>query len=167
MTQSAPAFVRRVPTLRIIATSLGLRSDDMVDGEDAEVVSTGVPHLLVPVASRAAVDRAQPDTARLLELLAASGAEGCYLYTRVGDTDAYARFFNPTVGIAEDPATGTAAGPLAALLVRDGHALDSGRVTVEQGRVLSRPSRIEVSIAGDVVRISGSGVVAAEGVLHL
>ena len=82
-------------------------------------------------------------------------------------TASYARFFNPTVGIVEDPATGTAAGPLAALLARDGFGSGNGRVVIEQGSALGRPSRIDVEVGGDVVNISGSGIVSAEGTLHL
>jgi predicted PhzF superfamily epimerase YddE/YHI9 len=82
------------------------------------------------------------------------------------DAAAYARFFNPTMGIAEDPATGTAAGPLAALLVHRGQ-LDAGPAVIEQGRALGRPSRIQVQVSGPSVTVSGSGLISAEGVLHL
>jgi PhzF family phenazine biosynthesis protein len=71
------------------------------------------------------------------------------------------------VGIAEDPATGTAAGPLAALLTRDGLVGDPARIVVEQGRRLGRPSRIDLRVDGPLVTITGSGVVTAEGTLHL
>jgi PhzF family phenazine biosynthesis protein len=71
------------------------------------------------------------------------------------------------VGIAEDPATGTAAGPLAAVLVRDTLVQDPARIVVEQGRLLGRPSRIGLSVDGSLVTITGIGVIAAEGVLHL
>jgi len=78
---------------------------------------------------------------------------------------AYARFFNPTVGIAEDPATGTAAGPLAARLVTEGRIPSDSTVIIEQGYALGRPSRIAVSVSRQRVRVGGSGVVAAEGSL--
>jgi trans-2,3-dihydro-3-hydroxyanthranilate isomerase len=102
-------------------------------------------------------------------MLRAAGGEGCYLYaldpvepTSLG----YTRFFNPTMGIWEDPAAGTAAGPLAALLTFAGKA-PPGIVVVEQGYALGRPSRIRVSVHDDVVRVSGGGLVVAEGVLYL
>ena len=111
--------------------------------EPAQVVSTGAGHLLVPARNRAAVDRAVPDAARLAPLLRQAGGEGCYLYS----TDpwdpgavAYARFFNPTMGIAEDPATGTAAGPLVARLAAKGEIPGQTTVIVEQGYALGRPS---------------------------
>lgn len=168
MRQSAPRFLGRAEDRPALASSLGLDVDDLAPA--AQVVWTGAEHLLVEVSTRGAVDAAVPDTARLLAVLAAAGAEGCYVFsTEPGDDDAhaYARFFNPTVGIAEDPATGTAAGPLAALLVRDGRAPDDGRVQVLQGVASGRPSTLRVRVAGDVVELSGSGVLVAEGTLFL
>lgn len=172
MEQSAPQFLGRVEDRAALAAVLGLGVDDV---GSAEVVSTGAEHLLVPVRSSRAVDAVQPDTAGLRALLADAGAEGCYVYTTdveggaevATGISAYARFFNPTVGIAEDPATGTAAGPLAAVLVRDGLVRDPARVVVEQGRALGRPSLITLGAEGPVVTITGTGIVAAEGTLHL
>ena len=172
MQQSEPRFLTavRAEVGDALARALGLDATDLSD-RAAEVVSTGAEHLLVPVRSRDTVDAAQPDTAALRAFLAEVGAEGCYVYTADADPasgiDAYARFFNPTVGIAEDPATGTAAGPLAALLVRDGLASEGTAITVEQGTALGRPSRIGLRVDGSVVTISGSGIIVAEGVLRL
>ena len=153
----------------LLAAALGLAGDDLAADEPAQVVSTGAGHLLVPARDRTAVDQAAPDPARLLPLLRQAGGEGCYLYStdpvdRAGAV-AYARFFNPTVGIAEDPATGTAAGPLVARLVALGQVPDQGTVIVEQGYALGRPSRIQVSASGPRIRVGGSGLVVAEGTL--
>ena len=97
------------------------------------------------------------------------GGEGCYLYSPdpvdAAGAVAYARFFNPALGITEDPATGTAAGPLAARLVAAGRVPDESTVIVEQGHALGRPSRIAVSVSGQRVRVGGSGLVVAEGTL--
>ena len=117
---------------------------------------------LVPVASRAAVDRVAVDTARLLAALAAAGGEGCYVYSTeaaepADGADAYARFFNPTMGIVEDPATGTAAGPLAASLTRHGDVPGDRPVLIQQGDATGRPSRLRVDVDGDRVRITGTG----------
>lgn len=167
MTQSAPRFLYRMLERAPLADALALSLEDVAS---AEVVSTGVEHLLVGIASRAAVDRVMPDAARLKVLLAGSGAQGCYVYSTepgVDGFDAYARFFNPTVGIAEDPATGTAAGPLAALLVREREAGDRQPVRILQGKKLGRPSVLSVLVDGDRVELSGSGLVVADGTLHL
>jgi trans-2,3-dihydro-3-hydroxyanthranilate isomerase len=166
--QAAPELGRTVNDRDELATALGLPAADLV--EDATVVSTGAAHLLVPVRDRAVVDRVRPDAPRLAATLAAAGGQGCYVYC-LGPVDpaavAYARFFNPTVGISEDPATGSAAGPLASRLVAQGVVADGADVVVEQGHAMGRPSRIRVQVSGDQVRIGGACVVVAEGMLRL
>lgn len=168
MEQEAPTVGRRWEDLALLATALGLTvSDFAADHGFAQVVSTGVPHLLVPIRHRDAVDRIRPDTRALLGLLDAVGAEGCYAFSldpRLSDAVAYTRFFNPTVGIGEDPATGTAAGPLGAHLVATG-IVKPGRMTVEQGTAMGRTSLIQVEVRGSIVRIMGGGVIVASGVL--
>jgi len=169
MDQSPPRFGAVAGDRAGLAACLGLGERDLAPDEDARVVSTGAAHLLVPAGDRGAVDRAAPDTARLKSALRQAGAEGCYLYSRdpvdAAGAVAYARFFNPTVGIAEDPATGTAAGPLAARLVAEGRIPDESTVIIEQGYALGRPSRIAVSVSQQRVRVGGSGLVVAEGSL--
>jgi trans-2,3-dihydro-3-hydroxyanthranilate isomerase len=170
MDQSPPQFGSVVSDGDALAAALGLAPDDLEPDDPAQVVDTGAGHLLVSLRDRAAVDRAVPDAAPLARALAQAGGEGCYLYTREGPADsdaaAYARFFNPAMGIAEDPATGTAAGPLAALLVRRGQ-LEAGPAVIEQGHALGRPSRIRVRVSGPSVTVSGSGLISAEGFLRL
>ena len=167
MDHSPPQFGESVGDRAELAAALGLGEDDLVPGEAAQVVSTGAGHLLVPVRDRAAVDRAAPDTPRLATVLRQVGGEGCYLYSPdpvdAAGAVAYARFFNPTMGIWEDPATGTAAGPLVARLVASGRVADGATAVVEQGHALGRPSRIQVTVSGQRVRVSGSGLVVAEG----
>jgi PhzF family phenazine biosynthesis protein len=169
MDQSPPVFGDTVEDHPALAAALGLSADDLADR--AQVVSTGAGHLLVPVRDRATVDAAAPEPAPLLSILRAVGGEGCYVYSRdpvdPGDAVAYARFFNPTMGIAEDPATGTAAGPLVARLVAQGVVPDGATAVTEQGFALGRPSRIRVTVSGPRVRIRGSGIVVADGILHL
>jgi PhzF family phenazine biosynthesis protein len=169
MDQSEATFGEIVFDRTELAAALSLGPADLVPGEAAQVVDTGAGHLLVPLRDRAAVDRAVPVTERLTALLRQAGGEGCYLYSRdLAGAVAYTRFFNPTMGIAEDPATGTAAGPLVARLVAEGKVAGDGTpVIVEQGHKLGRPSRIQVSVAGPRVRVGGSGLVVAEGTLIL
>jgi PhzF family phenazine biosynthesis protein len=171
MDQSPPHFGESVTDRAELGGALGLDQDDLAGTDPAQVVCTGAAHLIVPVRDRAAVDRAAPDAPRLRAVLAAVGGEGCYLYSRdavdATGTVAYTRFFNPTKGIVEDPATGTAAGPLVALLVASGKVPDGVPAVVEQGHRLGRPSRIHVTVSGQRVRVSGSGLVVAQGKLSL
>jgi trans-2,3-dihydro-3-hydroxyanthranilate isomerase len=134
----------------------------------AQVVETGAGHLMVGVRDRATVDSVSPDTAALRALLVAAGGEGCYVYSLdpiEAGTTAYARFFNPVAGITEDPATGTAAGPLACLLNKHGLAGDT--VAITQGHLIGRPSRLEVRLDGVTPVLSGGATISATGTLHL
>lgn len=169
MDQGVPRFGNRITDGEGLAAALGLEPRHLSPDAAAQVVSTGVAHLLVPLTSREAVDAAVAQSRDLAAILAAVGGEGCYLYTTAGDDGAaaYTRFFNPTVGIAEDPATGTAAGPLAAALIRSGRAPQDTPVLIEQGHRLGRPSRIRVDVTGDRIRLSGSGLITAHGELRL
>jgi PhzF family phenazine biosynthesis protein len=171
MDQSPPHFGERVANPAELAAALDLEPGDLIASEPGQVVATGAAHLMVRVRDRAAVDRAAPDGSRLKAVLATLGGEGCYLHSLdpidTVEAVAYARFFNPTVGIVEDPATGTAAGPLVALLVASGKLPDGVTAIVEQGHVLGRPSRIQVTVSGHRVRVSGSGLVVAHGTLNM
>jgi PhzF family phenazine biosynthesis protein len=168
MDQAAPRFAAGVDDAALLATALGLAEDDLAPGVRPQVVSTGAGHLMVRVRDQSTVDRALPDPQRLRQVLRSAGGEGCYLHALGGPDGAvaYARFFNPTVGIVEDPGTGTAAGPLVALLARQGVITD-GDHSIVQGQSMGRPSRILITLAGSTVRISATGVVVADGLLHL
>ena len=171
MTHSPAAFGAQISGVAPLAGALGLDPRDLEGASlPVQVVSTGAAHCLVPVRDRAAVDRADPDAARLRAILKQADAEGCYVFAldpRDPDATAYARFFNPTAGIVEDPATGTAAGPLAAQLLAQGFVRDGATVIVEQGYAMGRPSRLEIELRGTEVRLLGSAVVAAEGTLRI
>jgi PhzF family phenazine biosynthesis protein len=171
MTQSRPIFGNLCEDGRGLAESLGLKEGDLMPQSfPAQVVSTGAAHLLVPVRDREAIVRASPDAQRLAKLLQAVGGEGCYLFSLepvLPSSVAHARFFNPTVGIVEDSATGTAAGPLACQLVARGIAKDGATVTIEQGYEMGRPSLLSVQVCDGVVRLAGRCVRSADGVLRI
>jgi trans-2,3-dihydro-3-hydroxyanthranilate isomerase len=168
MDQTPPTLGQKVSDLAELAGALGLDANDL-EG-DAQVVSTGTPHLLVQVSSRAIVNLARPDFVRLAAVLRETGGQGCYLYSLDvvrSESAAHARFFNPTVAIWEDPATGSAAGPLGTQLVAHGVVSDGSTTIIEQGYAMGRPSRIQVSVHGQRVRIGGPSVVVAEGELRI
>jgi trans-2,3-dihydro-3-hydroxyanthranilate isomerase len=170
MDQEAPIAGRQLGDLDKLAAALGLAAADLAtDRAPCQVVSTGVAHLMVPISDSDAVDRIHPDPRALSALLDSVGGEGCYVFSldpRQAGPAAYARFFGPTVGIPEDPATGTAAGPLAAHLVANGLA-EPGRITIEQGTAMGRTSLIQVEVLANAVKVAGRGVVVASGRLAL
>ena len=170
MAQADPAFGAVVGKISPLASALDLGDAELAVGRlEAQVVSTGVPHLLVPVRDLGALSRARPKPEQLAAYLRSIGAQGCYLFCLDpldSRAPARARFFGPNVGIAEDPATGSAAGPLAAYLVTNRLASEERPVIIEQGQAMGRPSRIEVHVRGGGVRVSGTAVVVVEGHLR-
>jgi PhzF family phenazine biosynthesis protein len=165
MTQGPPKLGARLDELDPIAAALRLRRDALAPAP--QVVSTDVPHLLVRARDRTSVDAARPESEALAAVLADARAEGCYLFAMDpidAAATAHARFFNPTVGLWEDVATGTAAGPLAWWL----HQGDGAPRTlvIEQGYALGRPSRLQIEVEGDRVTLVGSAALAADGTLH-
>jgi trans-2,3-dihydro-3-hydroxyanthranilate isomerase len=166
MSQGDPVFGAVVGNVSPLAGALDLGDAELAVGRlQAQVVSTGVPHLLVPVRDQGALGRARPRET-LAAYLRSVGAQGCYVFCLDPlDTDApvRARFFGPNVGITEEPASGSAAGPLAAYLVAHGLATMGRPVVVEQGHGMGRPSRIEVRVSGGEVRVCGTAVVVLEG----
>ena len=149
-----------------LAAALGLAPDDIAAEPAPRVGNTGVAHLLVRLLDAATVDRAEPASRELLKVLSAASAEGCYVYAFDGSLPhrAYARFFNPTVGLWEDAATGTAAGPLAAYLGSEGLIADA--IEVEQGTRMGRRSILQIRLVPEP-EISGAGIIVLRGRLSL
>jgi trans-2,3-dihydro-3-hydroxyanthranilate isomerase len=148
-------------------------------GLPVQVVSCGVPFLFVPLTSRAAVDNATVNRGALEDLLQSSksGAHGVFLFSAERSADratVYSRLFAPDLGVAEDPATGSASGPLGCYLVR--HKVVSkekaGAMLSLQGVKMGRPSHVHISIGvekGEItnVRVGGESVLAGEGTLYV
>ncbi len=170
LAQAMPRHIGDVGNLQALAEALGLDKTEPANGpQEAVVVSTGAAHMLVRLVSRDEVDRAEPNASMLLPLLERAGAQGCYVFTTSGEKsgEAYARFFNPTVGIREDPATGSAAGPLGWLLANRSGAGGQETFTVVQGVGMGRESHIRILVRPDAVELTGSAVLTATGQLHL
>jgi trans-2,3-dihydro-3-hydroxyanthranilate isomerase len=177
MVQPLPGFGPRFDDPAAIAAMLSLEPADLAPGLPLEVISCGLPFLFVPLASRAAVERARLRLDLWEELLADFATPHLYLFSRetVGDgATVHARVFVPAAGVPEDPATGSASGPLGCYLVHHGLVAGGERVPIvcEQGYEIGRPSRIEVEISGDheairEVRVGGGCVLIGEGRLRI
>lgn len=130
--------------------------------------SVGSVHLLIALESMSEVDAVAPDGSKLAKALSVAGVQGCYVYSLATEDrpyDAYCRFFNPTVGIAEDPATGSAAGPLAAHLNRLGLVGREARLL--QGQSLGRPSVLELASDPAGTTLTGRCALTATGELQI
>jgi trans-2,3-dihydro-3-hydroxyanthranilate isomerase len=133
------------------ARVLDLREWDLLADIAPQVYSAGNPTLFVPVTDRETVDRARVDAPALVELEEQIGESIGLLVFAASPSGAYSRFFAPELGVTEDPATGSATGPLAAYMMD--HALcpteDGTRIVSEQGVKMGRRSFLHVRIRGD------------------
>ena len=167
MTQMPPLFGDPFDDRELLARASGLRVADLHPDLPAQVVTTGLPPLIVPIRDVETLRRARIDQTAVAEACEASAAEELYLFA-VGRDTVTARFFGPTPAIVEDPATGSAAGPLGAYLAEHGVAGMPGRVLVLQGEQVGRPSELHVEVEhGDAtwrVRVGGGVHVVGRGV---
>lgn len=177
MTQGA-ASIDEAPdgrALEAVVSALGAR-DALEPALPPALVSTGLPWLMVGLASAKAVAETRPDFARLEDALARLGAAGAYVFALVRrpHADVHARGFCPGLSIPEDPATGSAAGCLGGYLARRGLFAPEGGVRtirIEQGVEMERPSRLTALVedagGGAVVRLRGECVFMLEGEARL
>ena len=162
MLQEPAEFGDELDPARPLA-AVGLGPGDEHPDLPAQFVSTGVFQLMLPVASDEVLARVDPDydlIAALLEPL-----EAVVLYAMHIDADAgtaHARSFGFTAAMGEDPATGSAAGPLMAYAHQ---RLGLDALTISQGAEIGRPSSLRCSVATERVRVEGDVVVVADGSL--
>jgi trans-2,3-dihydro-3-hydroxyanthranilate isomerase len=165
------------PSNAALAAALGLDPAEVLDGEWAPRAWTcGVPYLFVPLRDRNAVARSAIRSDAWERALAGTWAPELYVFAREGEragSDLHARMFAPGFGIAEDPATGSAAAALAGFLARRDPRRDGTlRWIVEQGFEMKRPSIIEVEAdvargAVTGVRVGGATVLVCEGTMAI
>ncbi len=116
----------------------------------AQVLTTGLPFLVVPVVSREKLFGLRPDMSAVAEFCQRAGLIGIHAFAREtisSAATAHARMFAPAVGIPEESATGTAGGCLGAYLVLNGYVAPGTPMLLEQGHILGRPSSIHVEVA--------------------
>jgi trans-2,3-dihydro-3-hydroxyanthranilate isomerase len=166
MLQEPAAFGDELPTEQVMA-ALGLSAADADPRLAPQAVSTGIAHIMAPVRDTAVLAEIRPDRVALAELLEANDSIVVYAAACAPESrTARARSFYAELGgaIDEDPATGSAAGPLLAYL----HArVGIDELRVEQGIEMGRPSELDVTVEGDRVRVGGQVVVLADGVVDL
>ena len=122
MDQQTPVFRDPASPDVDILRAIGLDDASRAGGLPIQEISCGVPFIFVPLASRAAVDAAEPDLAGLRALRSAfdDGHKAVFLFAvepPLGEVTVYSRMFAPGLGVPEDAATGGASGPLGCYLV--------------------------------------------------
>jgi trans-2,3-dihydro-3-hydroxyanthranilate isomerase len=165
MLQEPAAFGPELDPADVLG-AVGLSEDDAHLELPCQVVSTGAFHVLAPVRDAAVLAGLWPDYDRIAGLLAPYPGGLC-LYVAAIDADAgtaRARAFAARAETGEDAATGSAAGPLCALLAQ---RTGMREVTVTQGVEMGRASRLDARVEGDRIRVGGDVVVVAEGSVFL
>jgi len=177
MYQQRPTFGEPVGEVDGLARALGLDPRSILSALPVQVVSCGLPFLMVPIATADAVDSAEVDAAKLKAVERGLGLEGVGFFVfspsvSDGSAVAHSRMFAPEFGILEDPATGAASGPLGCYLVRHGvvPATLAQKIVSNQGVRMGRPSQIHIAIGLDgeeitEVKVGGKAVVLGEGTL--
>jgi trans-2,3-dihydro-3-hydroxyanthranilate isomerase len=153
------------------AAILGLGIADVRNDLPPQLVGAGNPFLYVPLATKAAVDRAALDIGAVRRQLGWDDLNGLYLFAQT-EAGAYARMLAPMSGIAEDPATGSATGPLYAYLAKYNAIAQGESFVNEQGVAMGRRSVLLVRIRweDDVpasIEVGGNAVFIGEGTLRV
>jgi trans-2,3-dihydro-3-hydroxyanthranilate isomerase len=179
--QNRPEFMRTFEDPSPFARALSLGEDDLdTERMPIEMVSTGLPWVILPVTSRKAVERARGNAAEFAEAMKGLPKEVGFYVTcldplKRGSTTHSRGFALVSGNVVEDPATGSASGDLGAYLVRHG-LIEVRRITKivnEQGYEINRPSRIEIEVRtaedGTIssVKVGGSVVHVMDGTAYI
>ncbi|MFP2931763.1 PhzF family phenazine biosynthesis protein [Pyxidicoccus sp. 3LG] len=175
VTPRNPFLESPVPVEKVMALVGG--TVDMVDA--SLPVRRNGHRLMIPLRRQADVWDLAPKGGALAELLAPHGVKGVYVFTREtreAGSVAHSRYFVPGLGVAEDPVTGSASGPLGMYLAMHGVVVlpaEGGtvRARLEQGDAIGKPGRVEVEVTGragqpERARIGGVAVTVLDGTLR-
>lgn len=149
-------------------------------GLKPEIVSTGLPDIMLPVATREELNKMAPDFPALTELTRRLDVVSIHAFTLDGgrhrggsasggrdDVTAYCRDFAPLYDIDEEAATGTANGSLTYYLLRNEIIPAQAECLFIQGEAMGRPSEIRSIIDGEAIKVGGSAAILAEGEIHI
>jgi trans-2,3-dihydro-3-hydroxyanthranilate isomerase len=159
-----------VPTCEPFAAADELLAAVGVEGSElpVELYDNGVKHVYIALQSAEAVEALEPDLQALKRLQGIVGTN-CF----AGEGSSWkTRMFAPADGVPEDPATGSAAGPLACHLARHGRIGFGDEIEISQGAEIRRPSTLHARATGSAekierVEVGGSAVVVARGEFRL
>ncbi len=159
-----------------VAAALGLSVSDIgFDNFATAGWSAGVPYTMVPLRGLAAIRRCKPDLANWDQAFGGVGAASAFVFSKEcveAGSHFHARMFGPRLGVAEDPATGSAVAAFAGLLAASGAYADGEHaLRIEQGYEMGRPSQIELTLtmaAGKLTAatIAGDAITVSEGTIE-
>jgi trans-2,3-dihydro-3-hydroxyanthranilate isomerase len=156
----------------LCASVLGLDVGDVMEATP-QLMSAGNPNIYIPLRSKEAVDRAWLDSQGNNALRGDYPYPVCVFVFTPTAQGAYSRMFAPEFGVTEDPATGSATGPLAAYMMKHGlvATADGTRFVSEQGTKMKRRSLLHVQLFGeggkDGIDVGGHVAPLTEAVMTL
>ena len=156
MTQKLPQFMGIELDRQKIADLLGIPLEGISESLPIQVVATNVAKLMVPITSLEYLKNIKPDMGAITDYTNSQEGKGLYCFTKSDSAkyDFVARFFNPAIGIDEDPATGVAAGPLACYADKYIFAGKKKQMKINQGMWMGKPSEIFVDL-NEGVKVGG------------
>lgn len=145
MTHPPVTFGEVIPHQRV-AEAIGVSPSELLEDVPAQLASTGYPFLFVALRDPGAVDSAVSERARLEKLFHGRTADAIFVFARAGENRLHSRMFS--LDIVEDPATGSASGPLGAFAVKYGLVERAPKVEIvsEQGTKMGRQSFIHITL---------------------
>ncbi|WP_294965300.1 PhzF family phenazine biosynthesis protein [uncultured Flavobacterium sp.] len=170
MHQKSAVIKQEIPTYKI-AVALGLKIEDLdVNSFVPTIVKTEVAHIIVPIKNSQILNSFTPDNQLLIQISKEYNFEGFYCFTPADEGEEHiveTRFFNPIIGIIEDPATGTAAGPLIGFLTQKKFTKSDKEYKILQGVKLKQASMIEVMNREEDILVGGSSIITMKGELYI
>ncbi|KGA80481.1 PhzF family phenazine biosynthesis protein [Lysinibacillus fusiformis] len=175
MTQVRPHVKSIDISPAVVANLVGIHETEIDDRYPIKIANTGVPHLMVPVKTRQAIDQAEPNLNELKKMNNDFNISTTHLFTfdTNGQFDIYTRDFCPNIGIDEDPVTGAANGALGGYLYLENILAQQERhqLMIGQGHTINRPGILYVTITPDaetaVIEVAGAAVVSIEGIIFV
>jgi PhzF family phenazine biosynthesis protein len=161
-----------------ILDALNLSESDLDDKCPIQIASTGHSKVMIGIKSREVLNSLVPDLTKLLNISKDVGSNGFFIFTLdSNDSDilTHGRMFAPAIGIAEDPVTGNANGPLGAYLIHNNILKSSGSSVTfkaKQGEAIKRPGVVTVTVGVKngkpiKVQVGGNAVVAFKTQIEL
>lgn len=178
MDQGSATFGDVFEDREAIAHALGLESDDLLSGAPVQPASTGSPFLYVPLRDKEAVDRVSPRLDAYRECISRVGwgVRSAFMFAPEPERNrAYSRMIGVGKGmLREDPATGSASGPLGAYLMKYqlAHGDEVTEILSEQGTAMGRQSFVHIRVSRESgkpgrIEVGGQVVPVFEGRLQL
>ncbi|MCI8608651.1 MAG: PhzF family phenazine biosynthesis protein [Firmicutes bacterium] len=186
MDMASPILLKEITSEAALTELYSIMGLDYIDQKSKgltllpELISTGLPDIIMPVASKEDLNAISPDFPALTELSRRYEAVGVHAFTLASEKDVtcHARNFAPLYDIDEEAATGTSSGALTYYGHRNGFIKDGDQSVFIQGEAMDRPSTILTTLALDNtmkdanatpyhIQVGGSAAVLAEGEIHI